>query len=629
MTRKYPGNDRRRNRFVRIIRNELGTLVMRLDRRGVMRKCERSIRFYRNSLLSLLGIHKGRSYQNWVKIHDSMNKHRQESVLREMNALAVKPLISVIMPVCDPNPEWLSAAVESVRRQLYTNWELCIADDASVSPEIHRLLKGFVLTDPRIKVHFRKERGHIATCSNTAMKSATGEWVALLDHDDLLSADALFCVASAINRNPSLKLIYSDEDKIDATGNTRSSPYFKPDWDYDLFCHQNLISHLGVYRRDTLEEIGGFRSGFDGSQDYDMAFRFIERITEKEIHHIPKVLYHWRMHPESTSLNPDSKSYARTAAHRAVSEHFQRTNTPASLDLVDGAVRIRHSLPDPLPLVSIIIATRNARNLLERCIDSILRKTIYLNYEILVVDNGSDEEPTLEYLRELSDKNLARVIRDEGPFNYSALNNSAAREAKGEMLCLLNNDTEVISPGWLSDLVAHAVRKTTGAAGALLFYPDDTVQHAGVVLGESKIVNIFRHVTRKQKSGVAWLLSVKQYQVVTAACLVVRKSLYLEMGGMDERNLHVEFNDVDFCLKLHEAGYRNLFVPHAELYHHECATRGVDNTPAKLKRHYAEFDYLRRRWGHLMVSDPCFNPNLCLTEKPFVPAFPPRKHPAS
>lgn len=629
MNRQYSGNDRLCKGLIRRIRNELGTLVMKVDRRGLLRRYERSIRRYRNSLLSFLGIRKVRDYRNWVVINDSMGKRRRKSVLRAINALAVKPLISVIMPVCDPRPEWLSAAVESVRRQLYTNWELCIADDASLSPEIHRLLREFSSADPRIKVHFRKERGHIAACSNTAIKSAVGEWVALLDHDDLLSEDALFCVALAINGNPTLKLIYSDEDKIDETGKIRSDPYFKPDWDYDLFCHQNLISHLGVYRRDILVEIGGFRSGFDGSQDYDMACRFIERITEKEIHHIPKVLYHWRMHPESTSLNMGSKSYAVPAAHRAVNEHFQRMNIPAFLEAGDGSVRVRHRLPDSQPLVSIIIPTKNAQKLLERCIDSILGKTDYSNYEILVVDNGSDEEASLVYLRELSATNLAKVIRDEGPFNYSALNNRAVQEAKGELLCLLNNDIEVISPGWLYDLAAHAVRETTGAAGALLYYPDDTVQHAGVVLGEGRTVNIFRHVNRAGKSGVAWLLSVKKYLVVTAACLVVRKSLYLEMGGLDERHLHVEFNDVDFCLKLHEAGYRNLFVPYAELYHHECATRGVDDTSLKLKRHHAELDYLRRRWGHLMVSDPCFNPNLSLAETLLSPAFPPRRHPTS
>lgn len=602
---------------------------MKVDRGGVMRGYERSIRRYRNSLLGLLGMHKGRDYRTWVKIQNSMHKRLRKSVLREIDALEVKSMISVIMPVCDPKPEWLSAAIESVRRQLYTHWELCIADDASVSPETQRLLREFAGADSRIKVHFRKERGHIAACSNTAMGSATGEWVALLDHDDLLSEDALFCVASAINRNPSLKLIYSDEDKIDETGKIRSDPYFKPDWDYDLFCHQNLISHLGVYRRDILEKIGGFRSGFDGSQDYDLAFRFIEQITEQEIHHIPKVLYHWRMHPGSTAMNLDSKSYALTAAHRAISEHFLRVNAPAFVEGWNGGVRIRYSLPESPPLVSIIIPTRNAGNLLEQCINSILRKTDYSNYEILVVDNDSDEEASLNYIKELSKKNLARVIRDEGPFNYSALNNRAAREAKGELLCLLNNDTEVISREWLSELAAHAFRETTGAAGGLLYYPDDTIQHAGVVLGEGSTVNIFRHVTRIQKSGIAWLLSVKRYQVVTAACLVVRKSLYLAMGGLDEQHLHVEFNDVDFCLKLHEAGYRNLFVPHAELYHHECATRGVDNTPSKLKRHHAEIDCLRHRWGHLMVSDPCFNPNLSLTETLLSPAFPPRNPSAS
>ncbi|MFZ4388094.1 MAG: glycosyltransferase family 2 protein, partial [Chthoniobacterales bacterium] len=267
-----------------------------------------------------------------------MNNRQRASIVLEINSFAVKPLISVVMPVCDPRPEWLAAAIDSVRRQLYTHWELCIADDASVSTEIHRILSEFALADSRIKVHFRKERGHIAASSNTALHSAAGEWVALLDHDDLLPEDALFCVASAISKNPRVKLIYSDEDKIDELGKTRSDPYFKPDWDYDLFCHQNLISHLGVYRRDILLEINGFRFGFDGSQDYDMALRFIERITEKEIHHIPRVLYHWRMHPESTSLNMDSKSYARPAAHRAVSEHFQRMNNPALLEAEGGDV---------------------------------------------------------------------------------------------------------------------------------------------------------------------------------------------------------------------------------------------------------------------------------------------------
>ena len=458
------------------------------------------------------------------------------------------------------------------------------------------------------------------------MGLATGEWVALLDHDDLLSEHALFWVADAINRDPAARLIYSDEDKIDGAGR-RFAPYFKCDWNVDLFYSHNLFSHLGVYRANLLGEIGGFRQGFEGSQDYDLALRCIERIAPKQIHHISRVLYHWRMHAKSAAQSADNKPYAMLAGERALNDHFQRQTVNAVSKLIGHGYRVRYALPDILPLVSLIIPTRNGLHLVRRCVESILKKTTYHNYEILIVDNGSEDPATLQYFKELQSESRVRVLRNDRFFNYSALVNTAVKLARGELVGLINNDIEVISPDWLSEMVSHALRPHVGAVGAKLLYLNETLQHAGVVLGLG-LARVGGHpyytLPRSHNGYFGRASLIQSFSAVTGACLVIRKEIFEAVGGFSEK-LRVAFNDIDFCLRVRESGYRNIWTPYAELYHHESATRGLENTGEKKARFSKEVEYMKQRWGGLLLNDPAYSPNLSLLPKEdFRLAWPPR-----
>lgn len=536
------------------------------------------------------------------------------------------PLMSVVVPVFNPPVKWLEACIKSVLCQRYSRWELCIADDASCDPAVRRLLEDFSRVDGRIKVCFRPQNGHISAASNSALALVKGNWVVLLDHDDLLAPGALGQVADAIKQHPEARLLYSDVDKIDEAGE-RSDPYFKCDWNQDLFYSQNMFSHLGVYQTSLVREVGGFRLGYEGSQDYDLALRCIERIKPSQIHHIPHVLYHWRIHADSTAHSSDAKPYAMVAGERALNDHFGRLGVKAKAESVGHGYRVRYALPDQLPMVSLIIPTRNGGKLLRQCVDSILAKTSYATYEIIIVDNGSDERATLRYLESISADPRIRVLRDVRPFNYSALNNAAVKLARGDVIGLVNDDVEVINPDWLSEMVSHALRPEVGAVGARLWYGDDTIQHAGVVLG---IHGIAGHVHRYLPKGNVGYCSraalIQAFSAVTGACLVVRKAVYGEVGGLDEA-LAVACNDIDLCLRLRAAGYRNIYTPYAELYHHESASRGFDDTPEKQARSAKEVAFMHARWGSALLNDPCYNPNLTLDFEDFSLAWPPRLPP--
>lgn len=564
------------------------------------------------------------NYTEWVRRYDTLTDNTRAAMRQLIDAFDNKPIISVIMPTYNPKPEWLIEAIESVCKQIYPHWELCIADDASTDKSIRPILERYAREDSRIRVVFREENGHISEASNSALKLATGEWVALLDHDDLLAEHALFRVADAINQNPGVRLIYSDEDKINETGR-RLDPYFKCDWNTDLFYSHNLVTHLGVYHTDLLHEIGGFRLSMEGAQDYDLALRCVEHISAKQIHHIPRVLYHWRTHAESTAQSADAKPYAMLAGERALNEHFQRQALNATAELIGCGYRVRYALPDALPLVSLIIPTRNGLHLIKQCVESILKKTTYPNYEILIIDNGSDDLSTLQYFKELQSEPRVRVVRDDRPFNYSALNNAAVKKARGELIGLINNDIEVISPDWLSEMVSHALRPDVGAVGACLWYPNDTLQHGGVILG---IGGWAGHAHKGFSKGcfgyVARMALISEFTAVTGACLVVRKELYEKVEGLNESDLQIACNDVDFCLRLREAGYRNIWTPYAELYHHESATRGFEDTPEKQARFAKEVAYMKKRWGNQLLIDPAYSPNLTLDHEDFSLAWPPR-----
>ena len=456
------------------------------------------------------------------------------------------------------------------------------------------------------------------------MESARGTYIALMDNDDLLTEHALYWVARAIIENPAAELIYSDEDKIDNQG-TRSSPYFKSEWNEFLFRSQNMICHLGVYRRDLIEQVGRFRIGFEGAQDYDLALRCSEQLAENQIVHIPRVLYHWRIHAGSTAMAGDEKPYAALAGVKALDEHLQRKGNIGKTELLPRCMyRTHYALPDQHPLVSLIIPTRNAYALVKQCIDSIKTLSSYRNFEIILIDNGSDDPESLAYFSDLGNEPNITVLRDDGPFNYSALNNRAVREARGQLIGLINNDIEVITPGWLEEMVAIALQPGVGAVGARLWYPDDRLQHGGVLVGLGGVAGHSHKYLPKGDFGYFCRAAlVQEFSAVTAACLIIRKSIFDEVDGLDEVNLKVAFNDVDFCLRVQEAGYKNVWTPFAELYHHESATRGQEDTPLKQERFMDEVNYMKSRWPDIQ-NDRAYNPNLTLDYEDFSLAWPPR-----
>jgi GT2 family glycosyltransferase len=552
------------------------------------------------------------AYERWIELHDTLSEKDQQTIRDHVSLLVNRPLISVIIPTYNPPEVWLQRAIESVREQLYPHWELCIADDASTNSGVREILEKYTRLDQRIRVIFREINGHISAASNTALGMAAGDFVALLDHDDELPKHALYMVAVALNASPHVDLIYSDEDKIDESGR-RFGPYFKPDWNPALFTAQNMVSHLGVYRTSLARSLGGFREGYEGAQDWDLALRFSEATSPSHILHIPHVLYHWRAITGSTATRSTEKPYAIRAAEKALHEHLERTGRNGVISKTAGGhFRIQYKTPNP-PLVSILIPTRNGLSLLRRCIESVQEKTQYSNYEILIVDNQSDEPEMLAYLNQIAADGTARILKYDRPFNYSALNNFAVKAARGSYLCLMNNDIEVITEDWLDEMLSQAAQPDIGAVGSKLYYPNDTIQHAGVIVGMGGVAgHPYSRVARNSSGYMTRLLLVQNVSAVTAACLVVRKSIYEEVGGLDERNLAVTFNDVDFCLRLQEHGYRNLWTPYAELYHHESATRGLENTPEKLSRFHREVAYMRARWGPLLSCDPAYNPNLTL-----------------
>jgi GT2 family glycosyltransferase len=564
------------------------------------------------------------AYPEWVREYATPSADMLAAMAEECAGFTRQPVVSFITPVYNTSEVYLRTMIESVIGQAYPRWELCIADDASTAAHIRPVLEEYQARDPRIKVAWRDTNGHISAASNTALALATGDFVALLDHDDVITPDALYWIVSDLNDHPDTALLYSDEDKIDFDG-TRIMPYFKCDWNYDLLLSHNLITHLGVYRTDIVRQIGGFREGFEGAQDYDLALRFIERIRPSQIRHIPRVLYHWRMLLGSTAVGAGEKDYAAGRARLAVEEHLARQKIAASVETIPelAVQRVKYDLPEPRPLVSIIIPTRNAQKLVRQCIESIRKKTTYAPYEIILVDNGSDEKASIAYFRALRDEGAVRLLEDPLAFNFSRINNEAARQARGDYLVFLNNDIEVITPDWLSEMVSHAQRPEIGAVGARLWYPNDTIQHAGLVL----VAGLAGHAHLGRKRGDHGYFSraslIQSLSAVTAACLCVRRKVFEEVGGFDE-TLAVAFNDVDLCLRIGAAGYRNLYTPYAELYHHESASRGYEDTPEKMKRFQKEADILRARWMPVLMSDPYYNPNLTLSGDPFTLAWPPR-----
>ncbi|RYF84122.1 MAG: glycosyltransferase family 2 protein [Comamonadaceae bacterium] len=567
-------------------------------------------------------------YARWVQTYDTLDEAAQariRAVVAQMGSALEPPRISILMPCYNPDPRWLQAAVESVQAQLYPHWELCIADDASPDPGVRAALQRMAAADARIKLVLRERNGHISEASNSALGAVTAPWIALMDHDDVLPPDALFHVAQCIQANPEARLIYSDEDKIGDDG-SRSDPYFKPDWNPDLFRSQNMFSHLGVLNTELVRAVGGFRKGLEGSQDWDLVLRCMEHVQPAQIVHIPRVLYHWRIHAQSTAKSMKAKPYAVVAGERALTEHLERTGVRGRAEHVGIGYRVHYALPDVPPKVSIIIPTRNAQALVRQCVESIQRRSTYPDWEIVLVDNGSDDPAALAYFQQLAQNPRIRVLRDDRPFNYSALNNLAVAQAQGEVLALLNNDIEVLTPGWLEEMVSLALQPGVGAVGARLWYPNRTLQHGGVLLGPGGLaVHANKGLPRGLNGYAGRAALIQTFSAVTAACLVVRKSVYEKAGGLDEAHLAVAYNDVDFCLRLRTLGLRNVWTPYAELVHHESATRGDDFAPQHRERFERERQTMFARWQPVIDHDPAYNPNLRLDSEDLGLAWPPRR----
>lgn len=559
-------------------------------------------------------------YSRWVQLEGSAVPSKTEFTL--------SPLISILMPVYNTPQKWLRRAINSVLAQSYQHWELCIADDASTDPAIRQLLEEFRVLDERIRVVFCPENGHISAASNSALALATGEFIALLDHDDELATDALNWLVLELNRHPEADLIYSDEDRLDERGR-RFDPHFKPDWNPDLFFSQNYLCHFTALRASLVRKAGGFRTGLEGAQDYDLFLRCLKLSAGSRIRHIPRILYHWRAASGSTSGDLSAKSYAADAGLKALSDYFSVLDPSISVQPGKGATtyRVTYPLREPVPRVSLIIPTRDGAGMLRRCIDSILENTEYPDYEIIIVNNGSVEQATISCFDSLSADSRIRVIDYPGQFNYAAINNLAAESATGEILGLLNNDLEVMSSDWLAEMVRHAMRPDVGAVGAKLYYPDGRIQHGGVILGLLGVANHSHQFLPRGHCGYFGRLQVVQnVSAVTGACLIVRREIYLAVGGLDEKNLAVAYNDIDFCLRLQEKGYRNVWTPYAELIHYESKSRGKDRSfEVKRQRLDRESGFMNRRWGALLQQDPCYNPNLSLTHRDYRPVWPPRE----
>ena len=559
----------------------------------------------------------GRQRADYHKLIRATENYGPEAVKEAIRGFSRRPVISIVMPVYNVDPQWLSKCVDSVLAQSYGNWQLCIADDHSTRQDVRPMLERYARLDDRITVVFREKNGHISRATNSALAEATGDYVALMDNDDEISPHALFEVAKTINEHPDVDLIYTDEDKIDEKG-VRSDPHFKPDFSPDLLLSTNYISHLGVYRRSIVEDIGGFRAGYEGSQDYDLVLRFMERTDASHVRHIPKVLYHWRTLPTSTASDGGAKNYASLAGLRVLRDAVVRRGYRAEVtpSIADGIYDIHYEV-DENELVSIIIPTRDGYDNIERCVTSIIEKTSYGNYEIVIADNGSTN-PHMADLYERFRKLLGarfRVEKIDIPFNYSRINNIAATKAAGRYLLFLNDDTEVISPEWMTRMVSFTQLDRIGVVGAKLYYPIDTIQHSGIVLGLGGVAgHIQAGFPRGYTGYFGRLVENVNYYAVTAACCMIKAADFHAVGGFDE-TLAVAYNDVDLCVRIHDQLHRDIVWSHeVELYHYESMTRGYDTKDEKRrKRLKDEADIFLKRYREQVANDPYYNPNLSRT----------------
>lgn len=523
-------------------------------------------------------------------------------------SLPHQPKISVLVPLYKVEPRYFEETLQSIGIQLYPNWEVCVVDDRSGMGELADIVHRFEKDHPgKVKFAVNEQNSHISLTSNACLSLASGDYIALLDHDDRLYPNALAEMVRFINLHDCPDVLYSDERNIEADGALRHEVYFKPDWSPFMHLCMNYTTHLSVYRTSILREIGGFRKGFEGSQDHDLMLRVVET-TKKPVVHVPLCLYQWRAHPLSTAHSVSAKPYAAIAGEKAVAEHLARRGRPAKVEWEKETAhyRLTFSLPEPHPLVSILIPARDKAHLTRACVESISRKTTYSNYEVVLVDNSSTEPETFA-LYEAFAKKLGgrfRLLSDNGPFNFARLNNHAVAAAKGDYVVLLNNDTEVLTPQWIEEMLMVGQFPEVGAVGAQLLYPNGAIQHGGVLLTDRLIaqhagIGLPKHVPLYCNQ----LKTLHEVSAVTAACLFISKKKFEEVGGLDERWVPNGYGDIDLCLRLRAKGYSHLYTPYAELVHHESPSRRVSIETF-------ERQYMIAKYGHSLMNDPYLNPNL-------------------
>ncbi len=553
-------------------------------------------------------------YSEWVELYETLGPADRMALRRQLDSLGRQPLVSILLPVYNPDLPLLKAAIGSVKQQIYGHWELCIADDASTDARVRPFLKKAAADDARIRVTFREKNGHMAACSNSALALATGEWCALLDQDDMLAEHALAKVVIEIDDHPDVGLIYSDEDKIDLSGK-RSNPFFKMDWNPELFLGQNYVGHLGVYRTDLLRTIGGFREGFEGSQDYDLAFRCIEKLDPDQIRHIPRILYHWRMVSGSLAEKRDAKPYAKDAARRAIASHLQRVGIAGRAEACPENIeshRVIYDLPDPAPRAAIVIAVEKSATHLRECIENIRSLTNYTSYAIIAA-MVADED--------FSDSGVSVVTADSSS-NSRKLRNLGAASANADVLVFLDATLEVIEPDWLREMVSQAARPSVGAVGARLWYPDGTLQHSGFVLGIGGVAGIpFQGAQCGHAGFFNRTYLQRNSSAVAGSCMAMRSGVFEKLGGFDVENLTNNYQDVDLCLRVLEEDLQVIWTPYANLVVHEPAIARDPTAEEQLSRDTA---YMHERWDDQLQNDPFYSPNLSLAEPGFGLAFPPR-----
>ena len=560
------------------------------------------------------------SYEDWIRNYDTLRFGDYSRIKKQIKAFGIKPHFSILMVVSVPAPAHLKAAIQSVRAQLYPYWKLWIIADESLPEETRHIIQR-AERDRRIEIRRRSKRTEIADALNDAMALAEGEFVLTLGSEDKLAPTALYLVTHAINNQREVCLIYSDEDKLDSAG-FRIEPHFKSDWNWPLLLGRDFVSQLTVFRTDLAKSFG-VRDGFGGAHGYDLLLRFAERLEPYQIHHLPYVLYHRR-----TVTHGGEASWS-AGAIKAVEQHLERQKANAEVGYAGDKVsrRVRYLLGDGQPTVSIIIPTRDRVELLQACVQSLLEKTAYSSFEVILVDNGSRAPATLDYLASISSEPRIRVLRQDEEFNYSRLNNCGVRNSSAEFILLMNNDVNVIKSGWLEEMVSHGIQPRVGAVGARLLYPDNRVQQAGVILGAGVhgVAEVaHRGIAQRDPGYFFRAILAQELSAVGAACMLVRREVYLEVGGFEEEHLKVAFNDIDFCLKLRTRGYRIVYAPEAELYHHEHASRGTEYTETNEQRFKREIEFMKEKWKDALLVDRYYNPNLSLDGELFTLAFPPR-----